>query len=136
MQYDYRSSALKKQPGQTVILAARLKLSPATPAEVQARMDEFVEKRRRTQPLGASLGSMFKNPEGDYAGRLIEAAGLKGSRVGGVQVSPAHANFFVNDESATATDFYQLIRQTQETVFSKFKVRLELEIEMVGDWPK
>ncbi len=75
MQYDYRTSALKKQPGQAVILAARLKLSPSTPAEVQAKMDEFVEKRRRTQPPGASLGSMFKNPPGDYAGRLIEAAG-------------------------------------------------------------
>ena len=136
MQYDYRSSALKKHPGQSVILAARLKLSPATPAEVQAKMDENVEKRRSTQPPGASLGSMFKNPAGDYAGRLIEAAGLKGARAGGVQISPGPANFFINDESATANDFYQLIRQAQDSVFKKFGIRLELEIEMIGDWTK
>jgi UDP-N-acetylmuramate dehydrogenase len=134
MQYDYRTSALKKQPNQAVILAARLKLVSATPAEVQAKMDENIEKRRSTQPPGASLGSMFKNPAGDYAGRLIEAAGLKGSRVGGVQVSPIHANFFVNDDSATASDFYQLIHRTQQTVADKFGVQLELEIEMIGDW--
>ncbi len=92
-------------PGQAVILAARLQLTHSTPAEVQAKMDEFSAKRRRTQPPGASLGSMFKNPPGDYAGRLIEAAGLKGTRVGGVQISPVHANFFINDGNATATDY-------------------------------
>lgn len=80
------------------------------------------------------MGSMFKNPAGDYAGRLIEAAGLKGERCGGVQVSQVHANFFVNDESATASDYWQLIRLVQQTVLEKFKVHLELEIEPVGAW--
>lgn len=77
---------------------------------------------------------MFKNPPGDYAGRLIEAAGLKGMRVGGVQVSPVHANFFVNTESATASDYRQLIEIVRKTVEEKFGIRLELEVELVGDW--
>jgi UDP-N-acetylmuramate dehydrogenase len=136
MEYDYRTSALKRHPGQAVILAARLRLDPSTPAEVQAKMDELTEKRRKSQPLGASLGSMFKNPPGDYAGRLIEAAGLKGTRVGGVQVSPVHANFFINDENATATDYYRLIRQVQKSVFEHAGIRLELEIEQIGVWPE
>ncbi len=132
MQYDYRSSTLKRQPGQAVILAARLQLSTSTPATVQAKMEELGEKRRKSQPPGASLGSMFKNPPGDYAGRLIEAAGLKGARKGGVQVSPVHANFFVNDENATATDYFQLIQWVQQRVLEHSGVQLELEIEQIG----
>ena len=136
MHYDYRTSALKKQPGQAVIIAARLKLNPASSAVVQAKMEEFSEQRRATQPPGASLGSMFKNPLGDYAGRLIEASGLKGHRIGGVQISPVHANFFINDDSATASDIDRLIRQAQKIVHERFGIHLELEIERVGDWPK
>jgi UDP-N-acetylmuramate dehydrogenase len=135
MEYDYRTSALKKHPGDSIVLAARLRLAPGTQAEVQTRMEQFTERRRSTQPPGASLGSMFKNPPGDYAGRLIEAAGLKGHRIGGVQVSPLHANFFINDEGATASDIDRLIRLTQETVFDRFGVRLAIEIERIGDWP-
>jgi UDP-N-acetylmuramate dehydrogenase len=134
MNYDYRTSALKKEPGQAVILAARLRLAASSPADVQAKMEEFSGHRHGTQPPGASLGSMFKNPAGDFAGRLIEAAGLKGHRVGGVQISPMHANFFVNDESATASDIDRLIRLAQQTVFDRSGVKLELEIERIGDW--
>jgi UDP-N-acetylmuramate dehydrogenase len=132
--YEYRTSALKREPGQAIVLAARLKLAPSTPADVQAKMDEFSEKRHGSQPPGASLGSMFKNPAGDYAGRLIEAAGLKGHRIGGVQISPIHANFFVNDENATASDIDGLIRLAQQTVYERSGVKLELEIERIGDW--
>jgi UDP-N-acetylmuramate dehydrogenase len=135
LQYGYRTSLLKKQAGQAVILSARLRLAQSTPGEVQARMEEFSEHRRSTQPPGASLGSMFKNPDGDYAGRLIEGAGLKGTRIGGVQVSPVHANFFINDDKATASDIDRLLRLVQHTVFEKFSVRLEMEIEKIGDWP-
>jgi UDP-N-acetylmuramate dehydrogenase len=78
---------------------------------------------------------MFKNPAGDYAGRLIEAAGLKGTRIGGVQVSPVHANFFINDENATARDIDRLLRLVQQTVFEKFSIKLEMEIEEIGEWP-
>ena len=86
LEYAYRTSLLKGQTGQAVVMAAILRLMRTTPEEAKARTDEFVNKRRQTQPPGASMGSMFKNPPGDYAGRLIEAAGLKGARVGGAQI--------------------------------------------------
>jgi UDP-N-acetylmuramate dehydrogenase len=97
-------------------------------------MDEFLAFRRRTQPPGASMGSMFKNPEGDHAGRLIEAAGLKESRIGEAEISPLHANFFLNHGGATAKDVYALIQQAQQTVKDKFGVKLALEIQLFGDW--
>jgi UDP-N-acetylmuramate dehydrogenase len=80
------------------------------------------------------MGSIFKNPPGDYAGRLIEAVGLKGTRVGGAEISPVHANFIVNDEGASASDVHDLIRLAQEKVLETFGVELELEIELVGEW--
>lgn len=134
MEYGYRTSILKRQPGQAIILAATFALHPGSPEDVKARMESLASQRRRTQPPGASMGSMLKNPPGDYAGRLIEAAGLKGTRVGGVEISTVHANFFINYENATATDYYKLIQYTQETVFQKFGIRLELEVELLGDW--
>jgi UDP-N-acetylmuramate dehydrogenase len=134
MHYDYRTSILKQNPGKTVLLAARLRLQESTPEAVQKKIADLSAKRRSTQPPGASLGSMFKNPAGDYAGRLIEAAGLKGARIGGVQVSEVHANFFVNDESATASDYWQLIQLVRRRVFEASGVQLELEIEPVGEW--
>jgi len=134
LEYDYRSSALKRDPGKAVILAGRLRLQPSTPETVNETIAQLSTKRRNSQPPGASLGSMFKNPAGDYAGRLIEAAGLKGTRIGGVQVSQIHANFFVNDESATASDYWQLIQLVRKTVFEHSGVQLELEIEPIGEW--
>ncbi len=134
MGYEYRSSMLKRSAVKAVILAAKMGLTRSTPKDVKAKMEEFAARRKQTQPPGASLGSMFKNPPGDYAGRLIEASGLKGKRVGGVQVSPVHANFFTNDESATAMDYYRLIEEVRSQVERKTGVRLELEIELVGDW--
>ncbi len=136
MQYAYRSSILKRQPGEVVVLAARLQLGHSTPAEIKERMDEFSARRRRTQPPGASLGSMFKNPAGDYAGRLIEAAGLKSTRIGGAEISPVHANFFINLGDATADDIGELIALAQKTVREKFNVSLELEVELLGDWSR
>jgi UDP-N-acetylmuramate dehydrogenase len=80
------------------------------------------------------MGSTFKNPSGDYAGRLIEAAGLKGKKIGGVEISPIHANFLINDGTASAEDYHQLISLIQKTVANKFSVKLELEIELLGEW--
>jgi UDP-N-acetylmuramate dehydrogenase len=134
--YSYRSSVLKQQPEGAIILEAQMKLSVSTREAVQARMNEFSARRRSTQPPGASLGSMFKNPPGDFAGRLIEAAGLKGTRIGGAEISSVHGNFFVNDENASSADIYRLIRKAQETVMQQFDVRLELEIELLGNWPE
>ncbi len=134
MAYDYRSSLLKREHSPAVILSARLRLEPGNPAEIRTRMDTFSEHRRRTQPPGATMGSMFKNPPGDFAGRLIEAAGLKGSTIGGAEISPMHANFFVNHGTATARDIYQLIHRAQKTVADRFGIQLELEIELLGDF--
>lgn len=134
MDYQYRSSILKRTDEAAIILSARLRLNPSTPEAVQARMDEFNDRRRSSQPAGASLGSMFKNPPGDYAGRLIEAAGLKGKQIGGAQISSKHANFFINDEHATAADIYALIQLTRRTVLEQFGVKLELEVELLGDF--
>lgn len=82
------------------------------------------------------MGSMFKNPPEDYAGRLIEAAGLKGTRIGDAEISPLHANFFINHGEATAKDIYTLLKLTQETVAEKFDLNLEPEIELLGDWER
>lgn len=117
-----------------VILTATLRLSYSTPQAVQETTEQFNERRKATQPPGASMGSMFKNPPGDYAGRLIEAVGLKGARVGGAQISPVHANFFINDEGAKAADVLTLIRMAQKAVLERFGISLELEIELVGDF--
>ena len=134
LQFGYRTSRLKSDIRKPVVLEAEFALQPSTREECEARAAEFTDKRKHTQPPGASLGSMFKNPPGDYAGRLIEAAGLKGTRVGNAEISPVHANFFVNLGGASATDIYSLICLAREQVSQKFGVTLELEIELVGEW--
>jgi len=130
-EYDYRTSRLKRGKTRAVVLQAELRLSPAPAAEISARMQAFTARRKSSQPPGATVGSMFKNPPGDYAGRLIEAAGLKGFRVGRAEISPKHANFFVNLGGASADDVITLINTARETVRQKFGVELELEIEIV-----
>ena len=134
LEFGYRTSILKQNPGQAIVLSARFKLSASSPDAVHSRMEEFTNQRHKSQPTGASMGSMFKNPPGDYAGRLIEAAGLKGARIGGVEISPVHANFFINDHNAKAADIWKLIRRTQKKVAEKFGIQLELEIELLGNW--
>lgn len=136
MQFGYRTSVLKSSNQPAVILSARFALQQDDPERVQAAMDEFIARRRTIQPVGASLGSMFKNPPGDFAGRLIEQAGLKGARFGGAEISDLHANFFVNHEEATAMDIWKLIHHCQTVVMEKFGINLELEIELLGDWPE
>jgi UDP-N-acetylmuramate dehydrogenase len=132
--FEYRSSILKRNRQPAVILSAKMKLQPANPEVVKKNMEEINASRKQTQPPGASLGSMFKNPAGDYAGRLIEASGLKGARRGGVEVSQVHGNFFVNDDRATAQDYRDLIEFVIKSVEELQGVRLQLEIELVGDW--
>ena len=144
--YGYRTTVLKRRNPDTVqaggqddrpwavVLAAVLRLEASTVEAVQARSEELVAYRRQTQPPGASMGSMFKNPPGDYAGRLIEAAGLKGMRRGDVEISPRHANFFVNRGHARAQDIYELILLAQQAVQEQTGIMLELEIELLGEW--
>ncbi|HSM25010.1 MAG TPA: UDP-N-acetylmuramate dehydrogenase [Anaerolineaceae bacterium] len=130
--FSYRSSSLKSKQESGIVLSATFECQYDDPQKIKERMNRFSDHRRQTQPPGASMGSMFKNPPGDYAGRLIEAAGLKGYKIGGVKVSEIHANFFVNDDKATATNIYELIQYVQNTVKTKFNTDLELEIEMIG----
>ena len=136
LDYAYRHSRLKQRADRRYFVKwAQFQLRRDDPDSIQARMDHNNDYRRRTQPPGASLGSIFKNPPGDHAGRLIEAAGLKGLSVGSVQVSAVHANFFVNlGDEATARDYMELICQVRERVYAAFNLRLELEIQALGDW--
>jgi len=134
MGYGYRTSVLKRGEASGIILSAEMRLDISNKESVQAKMREYTERRKSSQPPGASMGSMFKNPEGDFAGRLIEAAGLKGTRIGNAEISTVHANFFINYGETKAADVKTLIELTQKTVAEKFGVDLELEIEMIGEW--
>ncbi len=134
MEYGYRASALKRSTLKFAILSAELRLRHGVKEDVRFKMGEFVSRRKSTQPPGASMGSMFKNPEGDFAGRLIEAAGLKGTRIGNAEISTMHGNFFVNHGDTKASDVRKLIELAQKAVLEKFGVKLELEIEMIGEW--
>ncbi len=133
-EFGYRTSALKKEKTPAVVLSATLRLETGSPEDIQQKLDGNLAFRRRTQPPGASMGSMFKNPVGDYAGRLIDAAGLKGSRLGQAEISQLHANFFINHGEASADEVYALIQQARETVMEKFGVSLDLEIQLVGEF--
>lgn len=132
--FEYRGSWLKHNPGQAVVISATFALSASTPKACKEKIKTFVAQRQETQPAGASMGSMFKNPPGKYAGRLIDQAGLKGLQQGDAQISEKHANFFINHGNARATDVYQLIERARKEVQAKFGIHLELEIELVGDW--
>jgi UDP-N-acetylmuramate dehydrogenase len=99
-------------------------------------LQTMLERRKTTQPLGLpSCGSVFRNPEGDYSARLIEAAGLKGHRIGGAEVSTKHANFIINREHASATDIEALIEHVRKTVFDVHGVELVHEVRIVGEVP-
>jgi UDP-N-acetylmuramate dehydrogenase len=126
----YRRTQL---PPGFVITRAEFSLVPSLPDRVQRAMREFMEQRRRTQPLSSpSAGCVFKNPPGERAGRLIERCGLKGLRVGGAQVSLKHANFIVNRGGATAKDVLSLARRVAQRVRRCTGVVLEQEIVVVG----
>ncbi len=122
-------------PPGSLVARARLRLS----ADVEhslAELTAFLERRKATQPLDQpSCGSTFTNPAGDHAGRLIEAAGLKGHRIGGAEVSVTHANFLLNTGDATATDLDALIRHVQDVVERRFGVRMRPEVQRMGEWP-
>jgi len=134
MDYGYRTSMLKRDHPPVIILSAQLALSHGDTKKIQSKMEQFSKQRRTTQPPGASMGSMFKNPNGDKAGRLIEAAGLKGWRIGNAEISTQHANFFINHGNTLAKDMKALIDLARNTVAAKFGIKLELEVELIGEW--
>ena len=133
-EYQYRSSLLKQDAVDAVVLSASFILERSTPEAVKSKMREISQRRRKTQPQGATIGSMFKNPPDDYAGRLIDEAGLKGTRRGNAEISTVHANFFLNRGNATAADVMALIEHARQVVKEAYDVELELEIEPIGEW--
>ena len=149
-EFEYRSSRIKRETGGRrqeaggkgqeegscgyVVLAATFELQPDDPEKLAGRADEILEWRRTRHPSGATMGSTFKNPPGSHAGYLIEQSGLRGTRIGGAQISEMHGNFFMNTGNATAVDVLALIEHARAEVARQFGLELELEIEMVGEW--
>lgn len=130
--FEYRRSDL---PEGTLVVGATVGLEPGDPGDIRGEMDEARAWRRATQPLAEpNCGSVFKNPPGDHAARLVEAAGGKGVRSGGAIVSAKHANFIVANPGATADDILRLIREIQRRVEEAFGVSLEPEVQLVGDF--
>lgn len=126
----YRDSSL---PEQSVVVGATARLRPSSREEIRERMDEARRWRRETQPLAEpNCGSVFKNPPGDHAARLVEAAGAKGLTVGGASVSQKHSNFIVAAKGTTADDVLRLISLVQERVRDRFGVDLDTEVHVVG----
>jgi len=131
LRFQYRGLDL---PEGSILLDGSVRLRFDRPASVKKRVISYLDDRKKRQPLDArSAGSVFKNPEGDYAGRLIEAAGLKGRRVGGAMISREHANFIVNTGGASAADIEALMDLAVETVMDMFKVKLIPEVRRVGN---
>jgi UDP-N-acetylmuramate dehydrogenase len=138
--FSYRDSRFKSAGASAdgprdVVVDATFRLAAAEPEAIKARLDEIRHWRQAHQPLGLpSAGSVFRNPPGDSAGRLIEAAGLKGARIGGAAVSEKHANFIVNDQKGSATDVRRLAERVRSEVRARDGITLEFEVEFVGDW--
>jgi UDP-N-acetylmuramate dehydrogenase len=129
----YRTSALSPE---SVVVGATFAGAPDDPGACAQRIDEVVRWRREHQPGGQNAGSVFTNPPDDAAGRLIEVAGCKGLRVGGAVVSEKHANFFVADPGARATDVYELVELVRRRVYDATGVLLETELQLVGFEPR
>lgn len=133
LELGYRTSRFVRSG--EIILSCRLQLAPGDREQIKALMEELNGRRRDKQPLEyGSAGSTFKRPEGYFAGKLIEDAGLKGYTIGGAQVSEKHAGFVINTGSATAADICTLCRHIIRTVAEKFGVELELEVQLLGDF--
>ncbi len=133
MDFSYRSSRVGQEG--SYVLAAEILLEEEEPAKIRKTMEELATRRREKQPLEyASAGSTFKRPEGYFAGKLIEDAGLKGYAVGDACVSTKHAGFVINRGKASAADILSVCRHVKNTVEEKFGVVLEMEVKMVGDF--
>jgi UDP-N-acetylmuramate dehydrogenase len=136
--FAYRESRFKQPAGEVndVVIDATFRLEAADSELIKERLDDIRRWRQAHQPLGLpSAGSVFRNPDGDSAGRLIDEAGLKGTRIGGAVVSEKHANFIVNDKKGSAADVRRLAETVRQTVLARSGVALAYEIEFVGDWP-
>ncbi|RQD74138.1 MAG: UDP-N-acetylmuramate dehydrogenase [Candidatus Syntrophonatronum acetioxidans] len=131
MQFGYRYSSLLEESW--IVLEVQLALVEGDYSNIKSRMEEFLEHRRLNHPVEPSAGSVFRNPPGNSAGKLIEEAGCKGLRVGDAQVSNRHANFIINLGTASCIDYLEVIKIIREKVKSKFGILLELELSLVGE---
>jgi UDP-N-acetylmuramate dehydrogenase len=134
MKFRYRKSFLKNNTKDHVVLSALFQLSTGEKEKIHETMVENAEKRRKKQPAARSIGSVFKNPKNDFAGRLINQLHLKGTRFGDAQISMQHANIFINVGNATATDWLHLMEFTQQKVLENYGIQLEPEILLIGEW--
>jgi UDP-N-acetylmuramate dehydrogenase len=133
MEFGYRQSIVESR--KYIAIRCCLRLKKGNPDEINSLMADLTEKRRTKQPLHLpSAGSTFKRPEGYFAGKLIDDAGLRGFSLGGAQVSTLHCGFVVNNGNATAQDVYDLIRHVQKTVYEKFNVKIEPEVKILGEF--
>lgn len=131
LELSYRHSAIADR--NRIAVGAQFELTKGNKDEIAAKIADFSARRRDKQPLNfPSAGSTFKRPEGCFAGKLIEEAGLKGRQIGGAQVSPKHAGFIVNTGNATSSDILELISCCIETVYHQFNIRLEPEVRIIG----
>jgi UDP-N-acetylmuramate dehydrogenase len=131
--FSYRDSHL---PPGMIVTEVCLRLHQENTAQVSSRVRELVTKRKTSQPSGyPNSGSMFRNPSGDFAGRLIEAAGLKGKTIGQAQISERHANFIVNLGGAKGEDVRRLMELARAEVKTRFGIELESEVRLLGEWP-
>jgi len=131
LQFGYRKSIIQKE--NYIVLDVVISLLSGDKASIINYMDELASKRREKQPLNMpSAGSVFKRPEGHYAGKLIQDCGLRGYSIGGAQISDKHCGFIVNTGTATANDIVNLIKHTQKTVYEKYGVILEQEVKLIG----
>lgn len=133
MEFGYRTSIIRNRP--FIVLEVVLRLTAGDRTQINARMEELMERRRSKQPLEyPSAGSTFKRPEGNYAGKLIMDAGMRGYQIGGARVSDKHCGFVVNTGKATAADIQEVIQEVQERVKERFHVTLEPEVVFLGDF--
>ena len=131
--YGYRQSSLKMSGN--VLVEAVLKLKKEPKADIEKKVREYFKVRRGKQPkTEKNAGSVFNNPEGNFAGRLTESVGLKGFKVGGARVSEIHANFIINEGTATAHDVVAVMREIQKRVWGEYQIKMEPEIIPMGDW--
>lgn len=132
-EFHYRHSKLKAAKTKVLLLSMQFQLKEKDPEILMQKAVEYTQRRESTQPVGKTLGSTFMNPEGDFAGRLIDNAGLKGAKIGGFRISEKHANFFINEGNGKSADYRALIRLVQDTVKEKFGIMLEPEIEVLDE---
>jgi len=133
MQFSYRHSLVPEKG--YIVLSATIQLKQEEESKIRAYMNDLKNRRVEKQPLEyPSAGSTFKRPEGYFAGKLIEDAGLRGYMVGGAQVSEKHCGFVINKDNATAKDVLQLIHDVQDRVYEQFQVKLEPEVKMLGEF--